>query len=251
MSLIFDVETGGLPDDELKALYVEPTYEEFAAGCPSNYKEETKLAKFKEQEGKGFAKFAEKAALSPITGRVLAIGFFSITKNKIKIAEGDEPEVLATFWQQYDAMRKAGRSIIGFNIFGFDLPFLIRRSWVHSVDIPRSAYQPSGRYVNWDKCFVDAIQVWQLGQQWGQVASSLDAVAKCFGHPGKPDGIGGGDFARLYFGTPEERKSAIEYLEGDLRMTALVAERLGLCAGVKKVEAKEVEKVNGEAVAVG
>jgi predicted PolB exonuclease-like 3'-5' exonuclease len=55
---------------------------------------------------------------------------------------------------------------------------------------------------------------------------SLDTLAKLCGHPGKNGE--GAEFARLWFGTIEEREMAKRYLENDLEMTYRVSRMLGV-----------------------
>ena len=67
------------------------------------------------------------------------------------------------------------------------------------------------------------MKVWACGQ-YGKHAS-LDSLAVAMGVGGKPEGIDGAMFAELLESDP---KVARAYLENDLRMTAAVAERMGL-----------------------
>lgn len=228
--LIWDIETGGLPDDELRSLYTEPTWEEFSASCDQRWKEETKREKFEAAKVGGWEKFRGGAALSPHTGRVLAIGFQSSDKFAIEDGGGDEEKLLARFWHKYTNCRAHGgtpRKMAGWNIHGFDLPFLIKRSWFHQVEFPQSAFD--GR--NFDPLFVDLMQQFTPGG-WREFVK-LDTAAKFFRCGGKlvnanGQPIGGGEFAKLWLGTAEEREQAIAYLRNDLEMTAGVAGRMGL-----------------------
>lgn len=245
--LIFDIETGGLPDEILRKFapeFTEPPHPgEFnpSAVKLGNLKDQTKIndkmesaraahaeavqshsANVEAARAEHWQKVVEGAALSPITGQVLAIGLRSA--KGISILEGDESDLIIAFWSQYEKMRQQNRQLIGCNIFGFDLPFLIRRSWILRIDIPSTVRD--GRY--WNRLFVDLRDVWLCGQQWAQTPSSLDIMARALEVGEKPADIGGGDFARLYRGTPEEKAAALEYLRNDLDMTAKVAERLAV-----------------------
>jgi hypothetical protein len=72
------------------------------------------------------------------------------------------------------------------------------------------------------------MKVWACGRHGEFV--SLDTLARFFKIGGKPDGVNGGDFARL-FHAPETREQAITYLHNDLTMTAKLAQRMGIFAG--------------------
>lgn len=179
-----------------------------------------------------FADFKAKAALDATTGRVCAIGYLNGDTGKLAIDDGggDEAKLISKFWKKYTDCRSnpissgGPRKLIGANIFQFDLPFLVRRSWILGVEVP-SHVKPQ-RY--WDIVFVDVREVWLLGQRWGDCSSSLDTMARALGCGGKPDGVNGADFGRLWNGTAEEREKAVAYLRNDLAMTAAVAKRLGV-----------------------
>lgn len=251
MCLVFDIETGPLPDDQLAEMFKfdEPAHPgEFdPAGVKyGNLKDEAKrAAKLKESQDEHAAavanfsttlaearanqwgEFKGKAALDPMTGQVLAIGIGRGEKAAV-IAQPTEAETLAAFWKKYQQCRKDQTRMAGANINGFDLPFLVRRSWMLGVDIPATAYTHEGKWVNFDKLFVDIRELWLLGQRWGDTESSLGSMARALGVGDKTPGINGGDFARLWFGTPEERQQATDYLLNDLKLTADVATRLGV-----------------------
>lgn len=174
-----------------------------------------------------FTNFKSSAALDPTTGRILAIGVQDADSGKCGIDDGggDEAVLIAKFWAKYVKCRAqvgGPRKMIGANIFGFDLPFLIRRSWILGVEVPASVR--NGRY--FDQLFIDLRDVWLCGQRWNDCQSSLDVMARAL-NCGSKNGHGA-DFARLWFGTGEERNLAVAYLRNDLAMTAAVAKRLGV-----------------------
>lgn len=247
--LIFDIETGPLPDDILASHFTfdaPPHPGEFdpASVKYGQLKDEAKRAAKLEECQKAHAAAIENyesnvaaardnawqslknsAALSAFTGQVLAIGIRRGDKAGI-FAEPTESETLAKFWKKYLACRSEQTKLVGCNIFEFDLPFLIRRSWMLGVDIPKAVCD-FGKWGNFDPLFVDIRQRWQLGQRNG-CESSLDAMARALNCGCKTEGIGGGDFARLWLGTPEEKQQAVNYLLNDLKLTADVATKLGV-----------------------
>lgn len=225
--ILFDIETVGLPEEQLKSTYKEETYEEFAADCDQRWKEETKAAKYEERKIKAWETYVDKAALSPITGRVLAIGFASDKGAKVADGDGDEATLLAEFWGMYKKSRAATprpRRMLGWNIHGFDLPFIIRRSWLHGVAVPATVRDANDRY--WDSVFVDLMQRFSAGE-W-KAYTGLGVAAKFFGVGDKPEGITGKDFGRLWLGTEEEKEQARAYLLNDLQMTREVGLRMGV-----------------------
>jgi len=166
-----------------------------------------------------------KAALSPLTGQVLAIGYKSEKGYASQVVGSNrtEADLLAHFWKRYKACRSSGRYMSGHNIHGFDLPFLVRRSWMLDVSVPDTVISKD-RFWD-DRVFKDTKKVWGCGKNdW----AGLDNLSVCFGGPSKPEGVHGGMFSDLFKGTKEERRQALEYLENDLEMTYFVAQKLGI-----------------------
>jgi uncharacterized protein YprB with RNaseH-like and TPR domain len=113
-------------------------------------------------------------------------------------------------------LAQSGR-LAGFNIFQFDLPFLIRRSWKHRVPVPLGLRR--GRY--WNDELIDLREVWQVGDRMAR--GSLDAIAKHLG-VGEKNGDGA-EFAKLW---ATDRTRALAYLQNDVGLTARVAGALGM-----------------------
>lgn len=251
---VFDIETGARPEAELRAMLpaFDPDiacpkpgpWDDSMAKVPSNWKDEKKIAaKIDEAREIHFetvqqhpklveaareqhwSRFVEKAALDPAKGRVLAVGIKSSPSEDVimTIDDGGEQCLIENAWLSLLAELSSGEKIIGHNIFGFDLPFLFKRSWILEVDIPD--WVRNGRY--WNPAFVDIMEEWFIGQRGGGYVS-VDDLCKIFGIPGKPDGLTGADFDRLFHGTSEERDQAIEYLRNDLVIEWGLAERMQL-----------------------
>lgn len=255
--IIFDIETGALPDNELYELFTRPEPDphpgEFAESSVKlgNLKDEAKIAAKveaariahleacenygRDQQAKvdaAWRDFKAKAALSPLTGEVVAIGYMSAKgvaisgqgmihhDNEEELTEAD---ILAAFWSRYIDCQRSSRQLIGWNIYGFDLAFLVQRSWRLGVDVPSSAFSCKGKWFNWDeKVFFDLMLLFGCGGKF----ISLDAAAKHFGLPGKNGD--GAEFARLWRGTEEEREQARAYLVNDLEMPWVAAQRMGV-----------------------
>jgi len=225
-TIVFDVETGPLADSELSALLPPFDPAEVKTG---NLKDPEKVAaKIAEAEAHHRREFFDKAALDPLTGRVVAIGmlvFREMKSEECRMQKGeclilgheDEAQTLREFWQFTQAEMGRMNPMIGFNIFGFDLPFLFRRSWKRRVPIPFGLRR--GRY--WGDQLIDLRDVWQLGDR--QARGSLDSIAKHLG-VGAKNGDGKA-FAELW---RTDRKQAEAYLRNDLELTAKIALGLGV-----------------------
>ena len=221
-----------------------------------NLKDPAKIAeKIAEAEANHRRDYFDKAALDPLTGRVVAIGvmvfdasgeagpdfskFDSAAQpspglrppSPVPTGEGqrkggrfsiighdDEARTLREFWETTRGEMGRLNPLVGFNIFGFDLPFLFRRSWKHRLAIPFGLRR--GRY--WSDQLVDLRDVWQLGDR--QARGSLDSIAKHF-DVGAKNGDGKA-FAELW---QSDRKQAEAYLRNDIELTAKVADALGVC----------------------
>jgi len=117
--LVFDIET--MANEEAKEF--EPVFKP-----PSNYKDEEKiLAHIQEQR----EEWISKMALDPDYGIVRAIGIGNASEFLVLI--GDEAETISEFWDIYQG--GFGKSC-GYNIIGFDFPFLLRRSMALGIKVP-------------------------------------------------------------------------------------------------------------------
>ena len=216
-TIFFDIETGPLPDTELAALVPPFDPAEVKTG---NLKDPDKIAaKLAEAEANHRRDFFEKAALDPLTGRVVAVGLLYPDSGEfVVIGHEDEAATLREFWEVTKGEMGRINQMVGFNSNAFDLPFLIRRSWRHRVAVPFGIRR--GRY--WSDEMVDLRDAWQLGDR--QARGSLDTIAKHLG-VGTKNGSGA-EFAALW---QTDRAKATEYLRNDLQLTARIADALGCC----------------------
>ena len=227
-SVVFDIETGPDSDEVLKELFVPKTREEFVGD--RNWKAETVEANYKKYLDGALEEFKQSAALNAISGQVLAIGYRSIDK-KVIHGQGEESEgramtefdVLSKFWHYYQQLRAASRSLIGFNIKDFDIPFIVQRSIIQGIAIPPSLFSGNGRYL--DSLFVDLFDVWKAGMFKAKSFLGIGPICKACGIGGKPEGVDGSMFAELWMGGSEKRAIAKHYLLNDLDMTWQLADR--------------------------
>lgn len=255
--LIFDIETGGLPLDHLQSICppfeppAHPGIFDESAVKYGNTKAPDKRAAILEAARQKhaaavasyeidvetarrdhFDNFVQHAALDPTTGQVLAIGYLSVKPeggqavltdlvggNGEDDGERCEIHLLEDFWEQYRTKGSKGRHFVGCNSHGFDLPFLIRRSWILGVAVPATVRR--GRY--FDSIFIDIREQWLCGQPWGNCQSSLGHIAQALGC-GEKNGDGE-HFAELL---AIDRDAARAYLVNDLELTAACAVRMGI-----------------------
>lgn len=209
--MYLDIETGPSPDCAEHC----PVFE-----APSNYKDPEKIAANIAEQ---LEKWKSRAALHPMTGEVLAIGY-AMDEAEPEVLVGPEKELIANLFQMTREHLSKGRRVIGFNLIGFDLPFLGRRAWKHGIPVPKHFYTLWKSKWQWVDGFVDLMPMWDQGT-YGKDGpkQGLGAIAKFLGLPGKSGN--GADFAGLFYA---DKSAAIEYVKQDIRVTRAVAERLGV-----------------------
>lgn len=202
--IFFDCETAALPLEELRQYMPES----WALG---NLKDPSKIALAKMEKE---AEWIEKAALSALTGRLVCIGIFDDAGFRILHGDGDEHQMLMDFWALWEDKT---RIFYGFNSHGFDLKFLIRRSWHLAVKVPIPV--PTRL---WDlERSIDLADYWKIGDRQDYI--SLDNLLKFLGLPGK---LGKGkDFAALW---DSDRAAAEKYLERDVVSLRMIADIFGV-----------------------
>lgn len=210
--LIFDIETRPYSVERVRELELLPRLK------LGNTKDPEKI---KEKEAAHEADAMEKAALDPTISEVCAVGWhrpgltWVTTVDPVSLTERD---LIEGIFAEINLTINAMGRICGFNIIGFDLPYLIRRAMILGIPWPTHL-----RHNNrWDQQhIVDLMEVWQLGDR--QSSISLDRLAKALG-VGKKSG-NGKDFHKLLATDPQ---AAVAYLENDLKLTAQCAEKLGV-----------------------
>lgn len=249
--LVFDLETEPVPEERLRELL--PTFDESSVEVvkgefdPStvkvgNLKDPAKIAEkvesakqihetmrdagdsiITEARQKHWDDFVSRAALSPITGQILVIGYYATESGKGGIHEGPESELIVGFWKKYEECRASHRRLVGHNIAGFDIPFLVRRSWMLDIPVPSTVFD-KGKWLD-STTLADTMSLWGCGNR---DAIKLGEIAQAFGVGAKTEGVTGADFARLYRGSEEDRAVALKYAANDVEITAKVAVRMGL-----------------------
>lgn len=206
----FDIETGPVPEAEMQALIPEFNPDDVKLG---NLKDQKKIeAKIEAARENHVTNFTSKAALSPLTGQVLAIGWARDSEAPITHFKSDffddEAGLLRAFWQEFNALN-SNRIVrwVGFNILRFDVPFLIKRSMKHGIGCP-GAFDGDRFSHQW----LDLFKVWQMGDY--KLMQSLDKICRFMGMEGKNGN--GGDFD-FYFRTEPDKADG--YLINDVEIT--------------------------------
>ena len=210
----FDLETCPQPIENLQRLM--PDFQ-----APSQWKDPDKIAKAIEEKR---AAWIDSAALSPLTGQILAAVWVDLSGN-VRIADADLTSEAAVIEFVFDRMRDAGMGshykVAGFNIGDFDIPWLIKRAWVNGVKIPPGLLSMSGKWSNLPSWLIDIRHLWGMGEPFAK--GSLGTVAELLG-VGEKKGEGK-DFARNWR-DPGMHAEAFEYLCNDGVILPKILERL-------------------------
>jgi len=209
---VFDIETGGLPDSEIER--IAPPFDPDSV-LTGNLGLEKTMEKISSAKRKHLSSIKKKAALKAEYGKVLAIGWMDGKTTVLLFNEKDESTLLKQLWEASDEAFHAQGTWVGFNVFSFDLPLLVRRSIINGVTVPPGLLPKNNRY--WPDFFIDLMQSWQAGDYRELI--SLGRFAKALGHEGKNGS--GKRFAKLL---SEDEDAAAVYLENDLLLTRKVAD---------------------------
>ena len=154
-----------------------------------------------------------EGALSPINGRVIAIGM-KYLKEEVIIMEDDERLLIQKFWDYIRELKKKFSVIryVGFNIRDFDFYFIINRSLHHNIEIVKPTQDS----------FIDLREHLALFKTYGK-KGTLNDYAKLIGIEGKYKDMKGGDVPLLWKQGLKDEIS--QYLKQDLFMTYKLFER--------------------------
>lgn len=177
------------------------------------------------------AKWYEDAALSPITGRVVGMGYSYPDERRRAMLAGDlEGDLIVqerdliqrAFTFLRDAHQGAAYKVVGFCLTSFDIPFWIQRAWALDITVPPYLVHVSGRWVRFPSWIIDLRTLWTFGDKWeagklGQIAELLGVGTKVQEHSE--------NFHALWK-DPETREIARAHLINDLDLTEGLARRM-------------------------
>jgi len=209
--IFFDIETGPLGQAELAERM--PTFE-----ARGNLKDPVKIEADIADKRK---RWEEGATLNAYTSRIWAIGYVkeggvSIDHYGAEPNASNEAGMVEWFFQQLEGPQK----LCGFNILGFDVPFIVRRAYALGVHVPSSL----GQQKYWRDKFLDLMDLWTLGTYRAEPNNriSLNNLAKHLGLKGKTDS--GANFWR---NMKEDQASALAYLKRDVELLVEVYDKMG------------------------
>lgn len=199
--LFFDIETKANPDCE-KYIKVE---------APSNYKDPTKIAEYIEEKRKAAI---DAMALDPDYAQIAAISYLPLpisTQVTTLVVNETMTEriALSDFWAALAGCD--GRSC-GYNIIGFDFPFILRRSFALGIklnSIPNLAkYQ-----------IEPTTDLMGILYNWGQ-AKGLKKVCDMYGIPNPLPDLDGSQVASM------DAETLAKYSANDVNLTVALYQRM-------------------------
>jgi hypothetical protein len=172
-------------------------------------------------------KFYSNAALSALTGRVVAIGYGLLRADRIQhfldidLDGNDERGIIERHWDLVRWIRRRPGKLISFNGHKFDYPFLRRRSWAYEDLQPLALVT---KYRTMEEFCIDVFEEYKRGAQWNDFIS-LDNLSLMMNLPGKLPDVTGDQFHSL---VRTDVATARKYLREDISATARVAYRMDL-----------------------
>ena len=224
-TLTFDIETIALPAELREAS--RPTAETVKYG---NTKDPGKRAAMVDAAVAAWER-GDKAALDPTQGQVCCIGWqasdVAACHMHLDPARGFHPdsEILCNFWDIVAAVYHMDRGnfrLVGHNIAGFDLPYLVRRSWILGVTVPVFILSEMNGYRS--AMIVDTMRLWGFGDRNEFI--TLDKLATLLGIPTQEGGVDGAGVGEAWASGEAGQQQVVAHCLSDVRITGAIYERL-------------------------
>jgi|TARA_R110002020_G_scaffold166144_3_gene353986 predicted PolB exonuclease-like 3'-5' exonuclease len=205
--LIVDIETAPMRGVSNYVTAGEP---------PKNYKNADTIQKWREN---ALQNAIDKAALDPDLCRIVAIGSKapdSAVQSTVASSYEDERDMLEQFWRRVTS----DTIVVGYNIIGFDMPVLLRRSlYLNLPNVPHyslNKYRPSSHLHD---------LMLMLSMDGALKYRSLDWYARRLGLPLPESPISGAEIPALV--ESDDWDEVRQHVEDDVVLTEHLAMRLG------------------------
>lgn len=179
--------------------------------------------------------YEEKMPLYPEYSKIIGISCGGFKDNEIKTIsffDHNEKNVLIKFFDFFNKKLKFNKStvIVGYNIMGFDIPFIAKRSMINSISVPDFFMIGDKKPWNLTEQFKDLFTFWQMGSR---NYISLDTLGSCLSIETHKSEMDGSKVYEVYY-RPIIEGSDInqnineikDYCEKDVILTAKIIERL-------------------------
>jgi predicted PolB exonuclease-like 3'-5' exonuclease len=163
--------------------------------------------------------YFQKASLTAEWGRIvcISVGQIKFDEDDVPFMQkksfygSDEKELLVDFvnFMSQVFFKAPGIKLVGHNIKGFDLPYIIKKSILYSLELPRQLHLHKVK--PWENCLIDTYEVWKAG---GWSSAALAHLCLLLGIKNPKDDMNAGEVgAAFYAGRIEEIKN---YCEEDI-----------------------------------
>jgi predicted PolB exonuclease-like 3'-5' exonuclease len=163
--------------------------------------------------------YFQKASLTAEWGRIvcISVGQIKFDEDDVPFMQkksfygDDERDLLSSFvnFMNQVFFKAPGIKLVGHNIKGFDLPYIIKKSILHSIELPRQLHLHKVK--PWENCLIDTYEVWKAG---GWSSAALAHLCLLLGIKNPKDDMNAGEVgAAFYAGRIEEIKN---YCEEDI-----------------------------------
>jgi len=219
---IFDranVKLGAMVDEAKIKAKIEKAEATFDAKLITD--EEDFYQDLKDEEEKFWKGLIDKAALNAMTAEIIAIGFITPDGDK-DMYTGAEKDLIKQMWGRYNAIKQANvdrTMLVGWNIFGFDLPMLVTRSRILNIPVP--PFKVNTRF--YDPLFHDLQPNW-CDYVYGKYCKLSTAAKACGIAADRSNDCGGEFFWKVL--EEEGAEKALPHLSNDLDETMGMAQRL-------------------------
>ena len=228
MILYIDIETEPNPD---MVEHVQGPVATLPSEAPGNYKKAEAINDWIVREDKKRAAEYQsrlgKMTLDIDFARITEIAY-ALESNPVQVAqvseEKTESQVLQEFWEAMAPMDQRlktrslhPRCICGFNVLGYDIPIILRRSFM--LGVSPSCVINMRRYST-----SDVIDLMQLFYHWGQAPGpryrGLKAICRMHGIKNVLPDLDGSRMAEM------DAETRRKYVSNDVEMTRVLAQRM-------------------------
>lgn len=220
MNIFFDIETIPCQTPGIK--------DEFSAAvtAPAQYKKPESIAEWLKENRETEAESAWlKTSFDGGLGQVVCISW-ALDEGDTRclsapdLSRQSESALLEVFFSDMQKLYSTGGTrpvLIGHNHVGFDLPFLLKRCFIHNVKPPM--WWPRNPKP-WADSVQDTMLLWDATQRAG---GSMDRICRLLGIPGKGDISGADVWPMVRDGRIDE---VAEYCRADVERTRAMYKRL-------------------------
>ena len=129
----------------------------------------------------------------------------------------DEAQIIEDLFKAFWALFRKNPSIklVGHNIKGFDMPFLLRKAVKYGLAIPHQLHLHAVK--PWDNCLLDTSEIWKFGSWTG---APLGLLCTALDIPTPKDEMYGSEVNDAYWA--DRLDEIVIYCEKDVRATANV-----------------------------